>query len=231
MPSAPSPRPLSVLNLSLPVAMGYIPLGAVFGFAMMQVTTHWWLPIVASILIFAGAAQFMMVPLLAAQASFGTLALATLVVNLRHVFYGLSLLERLPEDRLARAYFIWTLTDENYAAVTCLPKETPQRQILALVALNHGWWVLGSALGAWLGQRMPTNLQGLDFCLAALFAVLAVEQWRNSRNLLPIAAAAAIYFIARNLWPAQALMLAIGVCVLGGFLWARGLPGSPRWRS
>ena len=97
------PPVLSIWTLSVPVAMGYVPLGAVFGFLLVQAGGPWWLPVLASLLVFAGAAQFMAIPLLAAGASISTLLLATAVVNLRHIFYGLSLLDKLPTNRWARA--------------------------------------------------------------------------------------------------------------------------------
>ena len=99
MPQKPSPAPspsLSLLSLTTPVAMGYIPLGMVFGFLFVQAGGAAWLAVLSSIVVYAGAAQYMMVPMLAAGLPVGTIALATAVVNLRHVFYGLSLLDRLP---------------------------------------------------------------------------------------------------------------------------------------
>ena len=75
-----------MLALSVPVAMGYVPLGTVFGFLFVQAGAPWWLALLASLVVFAGAAQFMMIPMLAAGLPVASIALATLVVNLRHVF-------------------------------------------------------------------------------------------------------------------------------------------------
>ena len=86
----------SVLSLTTPVAMGYIPLGTVFGFLFVQAGAEWWLAVLSSIVVFAGAAQYMMIPMLVAGLPVGAIALATLIVNLRHVFYGLSLLNKFP---------------------------------------------------------------------------------------------------------------------------------------
>lgn len=96
------PPAISVLSLSIPVAMGYVPLGMVFGFLFVQAGAVWWLAVAASVLVFAGAAQFMMVPMLALGLPLASIALATLVVNLRHIFYGLSLLDKLPLQAVAR---------------------------------------------------------------------------------------------------------------------------------
>lgn len=200
--------------------MGYVPMGAAFGFLMMQTGADWWMPLVSSIVIYAGASQFMMVPMLVAGDSLAAFALMTFALNLRHVFYGLSLLHVQPTGRAARAYLMFALTDETYALLTSLPPETPERTQIALCALNHAWWVLGSVLGTLLGALLPNDLRGIDFSLAALFAVLAVEQWRVMRSHLPIVVAVACYALAGLVWPGQALLVAIAGCVLFAWYWA-----------
>jgi len=210
----------SLLALSAPVAMGYVPLGAVFGFLFVQAGAAWWLAPLSSLLVYAGAAQYMMIPMLAAGLPVGTIALATLVVNLRHIFYGLSLLDSLPRGRLRRAYLVFGLTDETYSILTTLPPGTSQRQITLLVLLNQGWWVLGSTLGALIGASAQVHLAGLDFVLAALFAVLAVEQWRSRRHAAPIWVALLSYALAYPLTQRHALVVAIALSIAAGILLA-----------
>lgn len=216
MPPAPAATPTSLLTLTAPVAMGYLPLGTVFGFLFVQAGGHWSLALLSSLLVYAGAAQYMMVPMLAAGMPLTTIALATLVVNLRHIFYGLSLLERLPPGRLLRGYMAFALTDETYSILTTLPAGTPARQMALLALLNHGWWILGSALGALIGSQARIELAGLDFVLAALFAVLTVEQWRSRRQAAPVWVALASYAVAWSLAPQHALVLAIALSLLAG---------------
>jgi 4-azaleucine resistance transporter AzlC len=139
------------------------------------------------------------------------------VINLRHVFYGLSLLERLPRGRLLRAYMAFTLTDETYSILTTLPASTSTRQMTLLALLNHGWWMLGTALGALIGSQARLTLAGLDFVLAALFAVLTVEQWRSRRNATPVWVALAAYALAYPVAPQHALVLAIALSLAAGF--------------
>ncbi len=218
---ARAPNALSVWSLSLPVAMGYVPLGAVFGFLLVKAGGAWWLAPLASLLVFAGAAQFMVIPMLVGGASIGSIAFATLVLNLRHVFYGLSLLDRMPKRWPARLYTIWALTDENYSVLTTLPADTPERDRLRVIALDHGWWIGGSTLGALAGLQVPAALEGIEFALTALFAVLAVEQWRKGRSLLPFAVAAFAYAAAAVLAPAHALVASLAACGLAGLLLAR----------
>lgn len=214
----PTPR-LSVLALTTPVAMGYIPLGTVFGFLFVQAGGAWWLAVAASVLVFAGAAQYMVVPMLAAGVPLGTIALATLVINLRHVFYGLSLLDRLPPKGPLRWYMVFALTDETYSVLTTLPANTPVRTMGALAALNQGWWVLGTALGALIGSQAQLPLKGLDFVLVSLFAVLATEQWRSRTSPWPLWVALAAYAVAYAVAPQHALVLSIALCVVVALGW------------
>ena len=232
MQPAPAPRPasrsgrLSALALTAPVAMGYVPLGAVFGFLFVQAGAPWWLALLSSLLVYAGAAQYMMIPMLVGGVPVGTIALATFVVNLRHAFYGLSLLNRFPRRGPLRWLMIFQLTDETYSVLTTLPAGTPPAQMAWLSALNQAWWVGGTALGALVGAQMRFPLAGLDFVLAALFAVLVVEQWRSRGDSRPLWIALAAYALASALAPAHALAIAIALCLLAGLLVERG-PVSP----
>lgn len=215
----------SILTLSVPVAMGYVPLGTVFGFLFVQAGAPWWLALLASAVVYAGAAQFMMVPMLVAGLPVLAIAGATLVVNLRHIFYGLSLLHKLPAQALARWYLVFALTDETYSVLTTLPAGTSTRQMVGMALLNQGWWLLGTLLGAVIGAQAQIGWVGLDFALATLFAVLAVEQWRSAASSAPLWLALAAYALAHWLWPAQALLLAIALCVLAGLVWPEPHPG------
>nr|WP_319565501.1 AzlC family ABC transporter permease [uncultured Rhodoferax sp.] len=224
-PSDPSPVPgiprISVLSLSVPVAMGYVPLGMVFGFLFVQAGAPWWLALTASVFVYAGASQFMMVPMLAAGLPVASIALATLVVNLRHMFYGLSLLNKLPSQPGARWYLVFALTDETYSVLTTLPPGTRAGQMVTVALLNQGWWVLGTLLGAVIGAQAQIGLVGLDFALAALFAVLAVEQWRSAESSAPLWVAVASYGIALAVMPQQALLVAIALSVCAGLFWPK----------
>ena len=220
-PSAPTlaTSRLSVLALTAPVAMGYIPLGMVFGFLFVQAGAPWSLAIASSLLVYAGAAQYMMIPMIAAGLPVGAIALATLIVNLRHVFYGLSLLSRFPQNGWLRWYMAFALTDETYSVLTALPRSTSEKQMASLALLNHSWWVLGSALGAIIGAQAQLALAGLDFVLAALFAVLTVEQWRSRKSSAPLWVALAAYALAYPLAGKHALVISIVLSIAAAMLW------------
>jgi 4-azaleucine resistance transporter AzlC len=105
--------------------------------------------------------------------------------------------------------------------LTTLPASTPQTQMAWLGALNQAWWVGGTALGALVGAQMRFPLAGLDFVLAALFAVLVVEQWRSRGDSRPLWIALAAYALASALAPAHALVIAIALCLLAGLFLER----------
>lgn len=207
---------LSVFSLTAPVAMGYIPLGMVFGFLFVQAGASWLMALLVSLVVYAGAAQYMMIPMVAASMPIGAIALATLLVNLRHIFYGLSLLESFPRSFVLRWYTAFALTDETYSVLTTLPRDTPPRRMALLALLNQGWWVLGTLLGALIGSRAQVPLEGLDFVLCALFAVLTVEQWRARSSPLPLWTAIAAYALAAAIVPDHALVLAILLSIIVG---------------
>ncbi len=208
----------SALSLTAPVAMGYIPLGIVFGFLFVQAGGAGWLAVLASLFVYAGAAQYMMIPMVASGLSLGTIALATLILNLRHVFYGLSLLNKLPQGKLMRSYLIFGLTDETYSVLTTMPVSTSHRQMVLVAVLNHCWWVLGTIIGAALGSQAQLAWAGLDFVLAALFAVLTVEQWRTKKNAAPLWVALAAYAIAYLFSAKHALVISIALSISASVL-------------
>ena len=210
--------------------MGYIPLGMVFGFLFVQAGAAWWLAVLASIFVFAGAAQYMMIPMLAAGMSIGTIAFATLIVNLRHVFYGLSLLNRLPQGKLLRWYLVFGLTDETYSVITTMPEGSSHKRMVLVTFLNQTWWVLGSVIGAVIGERAQVTLVGLDFALVALFCVLTVEQWRSRKNAKPLWVASVAYAVAYLISAQHALLLAIALSVAVAVAMQTKQDGSTRER-
>lgn len=218
MNSASSSKAPSLLSLTMPVAVGYVPLGMIFGLLFVQAGGAGWLAVLSSVLVLAGAAQFMMVPMLAVGVSLVGIVLAVLIINLRHVFYGLSLLETMPAARWKRWYVIFALTDETWSVLVALPPERRVTSMTLLAALNQFWWVLGTAIGAVLGSQLQLELAGLDFALAALFAVLAVEQWRARQDVRPVWVALGAYALAAWLLPAHALTLAMALCVIAAVL-------------
>ena len=209
---------LWAFRTSIPVLMGYIPLGVVFGFLFVQAGAQWWLPPISSILIYGGAAQYMMIPMLAGGLPLSAIALATFVINLRHVFYGLSLIDVVPKKGPAKWCLAFLLTDETYSQLTTVPESVPLRNKLLLALFNYFWWILGSLIGGLLGMGIKVNLGGFDFVLTSLFAMLLCEQWGQRDSSWPVWIALASYGIARAISVEHCLALAIAFTSIGTLL-------------
>lgn len=183
---------LTALKTTVPVFLGYIPLGMAFGFLLDGAGYQWIYALIMSLLIYAGAGQFLTVALLAAGASLTEFVIATLFLNLRHAFYGLSLLDKFSDVGKVKPYLIFALTDETYALLTTC--EVPEggsksRFYFYIAALDHIYWIIGSVIGAVLGSMLNLNLEGMAFVQTSLFVVLTVEQYFNSSVRFPFIAA------------------------------------------
>ena len=182
---------LEALRDSAPVMLGYVPLGMAFGLLFQSLGYHWLFAPLAAFMIYAGSAQFMAVGLLASGVPYAEAFIATLLLNSRHIFYGLSVLDRYPERGLSRWYLIFGLTDETYSLVTAkVPRvATGHTYYLYLTALNQSYWIIGCALGAGLQSFFEFDSRGFEFALVALFVVLLIEQAKimNQPWLLKIA--------------------------------------------
>ncbi len=179
---------LKIWPYSIPVFAGYLSLGAAFGLLLQQ---NGYGPLWAlgmSLFVFAGSAQFLGVGLLAAGATLLQTALLVGILNFRHFFYGLSMIARYKDTGKKKWYLIFGLTDETYAILSSSPPPDgveEKRFYFLLTLMDHSYWVLGSVLGAALGQLLPINTEGLDFAMTALFAVLVVEQWKAQADHRP----------------------------------------------
>jgi 4-azaleucine resistance transporter AzlC len=221
--AAPEPARIdlrSLVSLTVPVLMGYGPLGLAFGFLLVEAGAQWWLAPLMSVFVFAGAAQFLTVSLLAAGAPVIETTLACLVVNLRHVFYGVSVVDIIPKARLRRAYCAFALTDENYSILTSLPPDKARANALGICAVNHVYWVAASLAGALIRGATEMKIAGIEFSLTALFTVLAVEQYRKIRSKVYVAAAVASYGAVYWIAPKQVLFASICLATLFGLVYA-----------
>ena len=170
---------------TLPVMAGYLVLGLGFG-VLLQTRGYgvgWALAM--SVFVYAGSMQYLAVDLLAGGASLIATALMTLTVNARHLFYGVSMVERYRDAGPAKPYLIFALTDETYSLVCSgdLPAGVDRRRYFFLVSLfDQLYWVAGSLLGVLLGGVLPFDTTGIDFSMTALFLVVMTEQWRAARD-------------------------------------------------
>lgn len=173
---------------SIPVMAGYIVLGIGFGILLYDKGYSYWWALAMSTFIYAGSMQYIGIELLSSGASFISIALVTLLVNARHIFYGISMLENYKNTGKFKPYLIATLTDETYSLVcgNDFPDYIDKRKYYFYLSLfNHFYWILGSFIGSILGSTFSFNTKGIDFSMTALFVIIFVEQWEKNKNHLP----------------------------------------------
>lgn len=206
---------------SLPVAMGYLPAGIAFGVLAQVAGIPVWAVIMLSVVLYAGAAQYACLPMLSAGLPIGSIATNIAAINLRHVFYGMPLLQSLPKQKIARTYCLFALTDETFSVMTSLPIESRQSLILPISLFNQIWWVLASAIGVMIGSVLSDLVPHLDFALVCLFAILAYEQFQSIKRYFPIGIALISLGIASLFTSNWLLLVAITICML--MILARGI--------
>ena len=173
---------------TLPVMAGYMVLGFGFGIITMEAGYGVWLAILMSVLIYAGSMQYVAVSLLTSGASLISAAVTTLMVNARHLFYGISMVDKYRGAGAKKPYLIFALTDETYSLVCrgdCPEGLDFHTYCICVSALNQLYWITGSILGALTGAFVNINFAGVDFAMTALFITVFVEQWKGTKNHLP----------------------------------------------
>ncbi|MBE6344894.1 MAG: AzlC family ABC transporter permease [Spirochaetaceae bacterium] len=211
---------LQAFKITLPVFFGYLAIGIPFGLMLVNAGYSWWLAPIMSVLMYAGAGQYMAVALFSASSSLSVIAVTMLLLNIRHIVYGLSLISPFKETGKWKPYLIFALTDETYALMTSCPL---QKGISAgtfygsIALLNHSYWILGSIIGAVAGTLIPFSFEGVDFALTSLFAVLLIDQIKKSKDFIPPIIGVIVTFLAILFVPSDYILLtalAIGVVTL-----------------
>lgn len=173
---------------SLPVMSGYIVLGIGFGIVLENAGYGVWWSLMMSALIYAGSMQYVGVSLLTTAASLPVVALTTLMVNARHLFYGVSMIDKYKGAGIKKPYMIFALTDETYSLV-CYTKEENENDrhlyCFFVSLLNQCYWVAGCVAGSLVGTALPFDMSGIEFSMTALFVTVFTEQWIEAKNHLP----------------------------------------------
>ncbi|MDO5046921.1 MAG: AzlC family ABC transporter permease [Anaerococcus sp.] len=201
---------------TIPVIIGYIFLGFAFGIMVSQAGYKAFMAPLLSMTVYAGSMQFVLIPLLKSNISLLAIAILTLSVNFRMMFYGLSLIKEFKNSR-SKFLFILTLSDETFALDTSIkaPKDINKSDFfLAIGLINYFVWAIASLGGALIGDLISFNSQGLDFVLTALFIVLLVEQFFATRNHRPLAiglvvSSLSLMFFGKDKFMIPALLLII----------------------
>lgn len=198
--------------------VGYLFLGVAFGVLLQKNGYSVFWAILMSAVIYAGSMQFLAINFLTPGVGVLSIIFMTLMVNIRHIFYGLSMLERFRGTGKKKPYLIFSLTDETFSLLcSAEPPQGVDRGLFYffISLLDQVYWVAGSALGGLAGALLSFNTKGIDFAMTALFVVIFVNQWRESKQHLPalcglgLTALCLLVFGADNfLLPALLLILA-----------------------
>lgn len=213
----------SAFVATIPVLTGYIVLGFGFGLILKSEGYGVFLALVMSFLIYAGSMQYVAVSLITGGASLITAALTTLMVNARHIFYGVSMLDKYKGVGKRKPYLIFSLTDETYSLVCSDNSEIDEAQrknyYLFVSILNHSYWVMGTLLGALVGALVKFNTEGIDFALTALFVTVFLEQWLTQKKYIPaiigvaVSVLCLIIFGSNNFLIPAMLVIALILCL------------------
>ena len=167
---------------------GYLFLGTGFGMLLHAKGYGVLWAAAMSSFIYAGSMQYLAVDLLCGGAGLITAAVTTLMVNARHLFYGISMIDKYRDSGWRKPYLIFALTDETYS-LNCggAPAEisNPKKYYFLVSLFNQCYWVAGSVLGVVVGSLLPVSTEGIDFALTALFVTVFVEQWKSTRDHIP----------------------------------------------
>ncbi len=211
---------------TIPVLTGYLVLGFGFGIILKSAGYGIFMSFIMSTFIYAGSMQYVAVGLLTGGASLITVALTTLMVNARHLFYGISMLEKYKGIGKRKTYLIFALTDETYSLV-CGDKQNiapeDRTNYYFFVSLfDHLYWIVGSVTGALAGTLIKFNTEGIDFALTALFLTIFLEQWLNSKDHIPaiigvvISAVCLLIFGSEKFLIPAMLVIALLLCLYKG---------------
>ncbi len=202
---------------TVPVLTGYLFIGTAFGVMFQEKGYNFLWAIVMSILVYAGSGQYLAVNFFAPGVNLLQVIFLEFMVNIRHIFYGLSLLERFSEMGKKKLYMIFSLTDETYSLffVTKIPKDVDEHKFMfAIALLDQLYWITGSAIGAIAGSVIPFDATGIDFAMTALFIVIFVEQWMTSITHLPALIGIVTGVVCLLVFGSENFILPTMICIL-----------------
>lgn len=206
-----------IFALSLPVMLGFIPLGVAFGILAKSMGVSLFIAMSLSLLTYAGAGQFAFLSMLSVGASYFEIALASYFINLRHSFYAMALLKQY-QGLGFRLFNIFALTDESFAIFKSLEIKSVKirSKVFTLInLLTYAYWAVGTLIGYACGALIKIDYSGIEFCLVALFVVLAVQMYKNRANRAVLSFAILAGVLSMSFLSANFMLLAgVGACFL-----------------
>lgn len=208
---------------SLPIMCSYFFLGAAYGIMMEETGFPWYVALLLSMTVYTGAFQFVLITFLSTDASLLTIAITALLMNSRQSFYSLTFLNDFKRMGKRKLYMIHSLTDETYA-VNCtleLPRKEKEDTMFGVALLSHCYWMAATVAGAVLGQLIPFEMEGIDFCMTALFVIIFMDQWKKASSHIPALAGltcgiVCLMIFGQSSFILPALLLVSGILFFAG---------------
>ena len=203
---------------TIPVMSGYLVLGIGFGVLLKTKGYGVLWALAMSVCVYAGSMQYVAIDLLAGGASLVVAALTTLTVNARHLFYGISMIDKYKDRGAIKPYLIFALTDETYSLVcndeNCAKIENKTAYYFYVSLFNHIYWVSGSVIGAMLGANLPFSTEGIDFSLTALFVTVFTQQWLETKKHGPALVGLLVSIVCLVIFGSEKFLIPAMVCIV-----------------
>lgn len=200
----------AALPYTIPICIGFLFLGMSYGFLMRSKGFSFVYPMLTSLFIFAGSMEFITINLLLVSFNPVYTLLLTIMVNARHIFYGISMLDKYKNCRYKKLYLIFGMCDESFSincSITPPPDIDKGWFMFFVTLLNHIYWVSGATLGGLLGYVISFDTKGIDFVMTALFVVMFINQWEETENHLSAIIGLICPFICLIIFGSQNFML------------------------
>ena len=214
---------------SVPVIAGYIVLGAGFGIVLETKGLGLIWAVAMSVFIYAGSMQYVAIELITGGASLITTALTTLMVNARHLFYGISMVDKYKGAGKKKPYLIFALTDETYSLVCSdeSVKDVNNKYLyyFTVSLLNQIYWITGTVIGSLSGRMINFSTEGIDFALTALFVTIFTEQWISEKNHGPAIAGLASSILCLVVFGKDNFLIPAMCCIVAVLGFMRKMQG------
>ena len=199
---------------SLPILCSYLFVGMAYGIMMETSGFAWYYALLISCIVYTGAYQFVLITFLCSGVSFLTAALTAFLMNSRQSFYSLTFLEDFKRMGQKKLLMIHTLTDETFA-VNCtlaMPQKNKEDMMFLIALFSWVYWMCGTLLGSVAGRLIPFELEGIDFCMTALFVIIFIGQWESAKKHTPAIAGLLIGIICFFIFGEGSFMLPALLC-------------------
>lgn len=219
------PAARAAFPYTIPILAGFLFLGIAYGIYMNIQGFPAIYPILMSLTIFAGSMEFVTADLLLGVFDPVGTFLLTLMVNARHLFYGISMLDKYKGQGKKSFYLIFGMCDESFSinCTTSVPEGIDRGWFYFFVTLfNHFYWFLGAALGGVFGSLLNFDMEGLEFVMTALLVVIFLENWMKEKNHISSLLGLGLSFLCLLLFGSSNFIIPSMLCILGVLTLLRG---------